>query len=283
MINSSEEEKQTGILIESIKNFGGKNNSAPVIVIISDSTKTKGKSLEGKAQEIINLKMDEKFRSFPFSDKVYACAQVEEMMANKTDWLVWLNPDVLVLAPPVEITADKNAWACLRPVHMQNVGSIADAPATDFWKKIYQVTELDTNKIWTVESYVDSKKIRGYFNSGCMAFNPSKGILRKWKNDYKKLLSDSANYAFLNSNRDFSFFCHQAVLSAVVMAKAGKDKVHAFPPSYGYPLQLQDFPEFINKKHSISDLVIVICGDYKNLGKIEITEPYKKWIDTHVK
>lgn len=283
MINSLEEEKRAEILINSIRAYGGNYSSMPVILVVSDSTQTQGSSLKGKVQEIITLKMNERFRQFPFSDKVYACAQVEEMVAGKTNWLVWINPDALMVAPPTAITANSNAWAALRPVHIQNIGDIAGAPISDYWKKIYEVAGLDTNKIWSVESYVDNKKLNGYFNSGCMAFNPSKGIFRTWKNDYEKLLLDSVNYAYYTSNPSYSFFCHQAVLSAVVMAKIDKEKINMLPPSFGYPLHLQQQENFNNKIRYFSEMVIVLEQNYLKANQIDIQEPFRSWIDANVK
>jgi hypothetical protein len=282
MINSPYEEQTADILIKSIRAYGGVYSSAPIILVISDSTKVQGKSLMNEVEKIVNLKIDEKLRQFPFTDKVYACAEVEELVADKTNWLVWLNPDILILAPPTAITANNDAWASLRPVHIQNIGCDADAPIPEYWQKIYRAAGLDTNEIWAVNSLVDNKKIRGYFNSGFMAFNPAKGILREWKNDYLKLLADPADYTYFTSNKNYAIFCHQAVLSAVVMTKAGKSQVNILPASYGYPLGLQNQPGFINKINSASDLVSVITAGYNNLKEIKISEPLKSWLKANI-
>ena len=283
MINSPEEEKQADVFISSVRSFGGQYSNAPIILVVADSTKTRGTLLAGKVQKTVIVDINEKLRTFPFSDKVYACAQVEELVADTADWLVWANPDIIELVPPIEITTDTSAWAALRPVHVQNVGCPAEDSIPEFWKTIYDVSGLQTGKIWTVESLVDKKKIRGYFNSGCMAFDPSRGILRAWKDAFEKLLTDSIRYAFYSSSDPYAVFCHQAVLSAVVMAKIDKKNITILPLPYGYPLGFQEDPNFIDKVHSLSDLVMVITGGYNNLEKIEITEPYKSWLETHVK
>ncbi|HTZ21655.1 MAG TPA: hypothetical protein VMC06_12305 [Opitutaceae bacterium] len=289
MIASPQEEKSAAVLVKSIRAFGGDYSSAPVVLVLADPTAADGRSLAASVQETVVLKMNEKFRTFPFSDKVYACAQVEALVADKTDWLVWLNPDCLVVAPPGAIAADRQAWAALRPVHVQNigntrnVGSPVDAPIPEYWERIYRAAGLDPAQTWTVESLVDQQKMRGYFNSGCMAFVPAKGILRAWRDVYESLLSDPASFAFYTSNSPYSIFCHQAVLSAVVMAKAGKSRVNNLAPAYGYPLGLQDFPGFTNRIGALSDLVIVISGTQDNFRKIRVVEPLRSWIDANVK
>ena len=181
------------------------------------------------------------------------------------------------------VPADPETWAALRPVHLQNVGAPPEAPIPEFWQRIYQAAGLDPANAWTVESFVDRRKVRAYFNSGCMAFAPQRGILRAWRDVYEQLLGDPANHAFYTASEANAIFCHQAVLSAVVAAKAGRERVNLLPPSYGYPLPLQDQPGFTNRMTSLSDMVIVIGGTADNLRNIEITEPYKRWIEINVR
>jgi len=155
MIDSPEQEQQANVLIKSINTFGRCNSPAPIVIVLADTIRTKGESLKGRIMEIVKLEMNESLRRFPFSDKVYACAQVEKIMENRAEWLVWLNPDALMVAPPIEIMTDKNAWASLRPVHIKNVGLSCTEPVTDYWKIIYQQSKVDTNSVWCVESFVD--------------------------------------------------------------------------------------------------------------------------------
>ena len=108
MINSPEQEQQANVLIKSIYTFGGCKSPAPVVIVLADTLRTKGESLKGIVMEIVKLKMNESLRGFPFSDKVFACAQIEKIMENRTEWLVWLNPDALMVAPPLEIMTDRN-------------------------------------------------------------------------------------------------------------------------------------------------------------------------------
>ncbi len=282
MIATPQEEKEAGVLVDSLRTFGGEYAQSPVVLVLSDPAKADGRSLAGKVQQTVVLKMDELLRAFPFSDKVYACAQVEELVAQKTDWLVWLNPDCLILAEPRALAADAATWAALRPVHIQNIGAPVDAPVPEYWQRIYAAAGVDAAKAWAVESYVDRQSIRAYFNSGCMAFAPDKGILRAWRDVYEKLLADPASRAFYTSDRSYAIFCHQAVLSAVVVAMAGRERVNLLPPSYGYPLPLQDQAGFANRMTSLWDIVIAIGGTPESLRKIEITHLYQRWIETNV-
>jgi hypothetical protein len=279
MIDSQMQEKQALTLVKSIRKFGGEYSTSPVIIVLSDTSRTKGITLRNNADIILNLEMDEKLRNFPFSDKVYACALVEKLVTGKSDWLVWLNPDALVVAPPGEIVADQNAWASLRPVHIKNVGIGCTESIPEYWKKIYVQTNIDTNALWLIESFVDNKLLRPYFNSGCMAFRPEKEILTEWKRTYEALLHDERLYNYYSADQYGSFFFHQAVLSAVIISKAGKNQINILPPSYGYPLTLQSRDDFIRKIKSVEEMKIILCEDYKNLQYLSMGEQYYSWIE----
>jgi hypothetical protein len=281
MIDNPEQERQADILIRSIRTFGGVYAASPVFAVVSDPGNLQVNELQGKADTLIMLDMNEELRNFPFSDKVFACAQVEKLVAGKADWLVWLNPDALMVSSPVEILAGKEAWASLRPVHIKNIGIGCTEPVTEYWKKIFVHTGVDTNALWPVESYVDSKMLKPYFNSGCMAFRPEKGILSEWKLCYERMLSDSALYTYFQQDQNGAIFFHQAVLSAVIVSKAGKERINMLPPSYGYPLSQQYRDDFIRKMSSITDMKIVLCEQYRNLLQLTMDEPYSSWVRTY--
>ncbi len=283
MIASPREEQEAAALVNSLRTFGGRYRLAPVILVLADPAKADGRSLAADVQATVRLQMSDRLRRFPFADKVYACAQVEELVASRTDWLVWLNPDALVLAPPDAIAADPDAWAALRPVHVRNVGAPASAPVPEYWKRIYQAAALDPEDVWPVESLVDHQKVRAYFNSGCMAFAPDKGILRAWKAVFEKLLSDPANVAFYSADGSYSIFCHQAVLSAVVVARAGGSRVIMLPAAYGYPLGFENQPGFTNQLPSLGEAVIVLNGTRDGLRGIKVAESQRTWIAANVR
>jgi len=279
MINSEEQEHQAEFLISSIRRFGGIYSAMPVIVVNSDPARFTCSSLVNKANLIVNLEMPESLRVFPFADKVYACAQVEKMVAGKTDWLLWINPDGLMVAPPVEIFSDTGAWASLRPVHIQNVGIGQSQAIPEYWKKIYAMTDVDTNSLWLIESFVDNKQLKPYYNSGCMAFRPEKGILSQWKSAFETMLNNKAIYSTYSNDQYGSFFFHQAVLSAIIISKAGKERINILPPSYGYPLSLQNRQDFLQKMHYIDEMKVILCEDYQNLQYLIIGETYSSCLE----
>lgn len=283
MVASPYQEYQASVLIKSIRDFGGDYGRSPILVILADTTQTRGKHLEGMADKIVVLNMNENLRSFPFSDKVYACAQAEQMLAKTCRWLVWLNPDGLMTSPIKEMFSNGTAWASLRPVHIQNVGNAFSDTISMYWKKIYTAVGIEPEMLWKITSYVDNIDLKPYYNSGCMAFDPSKGMLTKWKNVYEEMLSDSGNYNYYTSVSYNSFFFHQAVLSAVIIKNAGQKHLNILPPSYGYPLSQQKREDFVNKIHSLNDMKLVLCENYNYLQWLKIEEPLYSWLKNNIK
>lgn len=283
MVGSPEEERQAEILIKSIREYGGEYSSEPVVLVCSQPSFSPGKNIAKKVQKIINLEMDDSLRKFPFSDKVFACAQVEGMVDNLTDWLMWLNPDALMFSPPGKIPADSGKWVSIRPVHVKNIGSPCNSPINRYWQNIYIKTGVDTTRLWPVESFVDDQMLRPYYNSGCMAFRPEKRILRTWKEVYASMLRDKSTYAFYSSDDYSSIFFHQAVLSSVIISRAGKERINILPPSYSYPLVLQNNVSPGHRIDSVPGISIVLCGGYENLGLLRIAEPFKSWVVSNVK
>ncbi|RPJ85186.1 MAG: hypothetical protein EHM13_01865, partial [Acidobacteria bacterium] len=160
------------------------------------------------------------------------------MEENQAEWLVWLNPEMLVLAEPSELAGPLDAGAQLRPVHHRNVGSLAAEPIDEFWQGVYKVAGVDASQVWTVESFVDRQTIRAYYNSGFMAYRPSKGVFRAWKASFESLLADPALLARVCPDDQHKFFVHQAILSAVTVGRLKEDQIKILPPAYGYPLLL---------------------------------------------
>jgi hypothetical protein len=58
----------------------------PIHVLVANPKVASGQSLAAKGAQVRTLEMDDRFRSFPFAVKVYACAQIAELLAGRADW-----------------------------------------------------------------------------------------------------------------------------------------------------------------------------------------------------
>ena len=286
MVGSSQQEHDAEMLVDSMRDFGGAYGKCPIFVVQTDTERLACRGLAARGAQLVPLKMNEKYRSYPFADKVFACAQIEKMVAGDIETLVWMNPECLVLQPPVELELTSLQAAAVRPVHIKNVGSSANELTNPYWSTVFKACGLDPDEILTVESFVDGQKIRAYFNSGTMSIRPDKGILQVWCSDFEKLLEDKAFQETIADDRLHRLFLHQVVFSAVLVSKLQPSEIKMLPPEYGYPLHLHAKLPVERRARAINDLVTIIYEDYFHQHDwdqgITVREPVKSWLKSRL-
>jgi len=286
MVGSAQQEHDAEMLVDSMRDFGGAYGKCPIYVVQTNPERLACKGLAARGARLVPLKMSEEYRSYPFADKVFACAQAEKMVAGEIEALVWMNPECLVLQPPVELELASSQVAAVRPVHIKNVGSAANESMNPYWSTVFRACDLDPEKVLTVESFVDGQKIRAYFNSGTMSIRPDKGVLQTWCSDFEELLGDKAFQETIADDRLHRLFLHQAVFSAVLMSKLQPSEIKMLPPEYGYPLHLHDKLPAKRRARAINDLVTIIYEDYFHQNDwdqgIAMGEPLKSWLKSRL-
>ena len=232
---------------------------------------------------LIMLDIPDNLRQYYYGDKVYACARAEELFPDR-DTLIWIDPGCLVVNPPVEYLLSRKNDCAVRPVHIKNVGLLADEPLDVFWEKIYEVIGVgDTNR--TVETFVGKKLIRAYYNSHAFSVNPAAGLLRKWLEYFEQLANDASYQNIACQDEWHKIFLHQAVLSVLIAGECDKHRVKLLPPEYNYPYNLQGKVPKERKEKSLNDLVTVA---YENrslepdtIDDIDIEEPLRHWLTAY--
>ena len=147
LVTSPIQEKQANILIKSIREFGGNYAGSPVYIFVSDTVNSPCRSLDGQNITLIPLDLNATLPQYPFLEKVLACAKAEDLLKGKTENLVWIDSDALVLNEPDEFCLGKDKKIAIRPVNLRNnVGLLADEPANIYWQKIYGCTGLKADK-----------------------------------------------------------------------------------------------------------------------------------------
>jgi hypothetical protein len=277
VISSQVVAQQVKLLIESLRRFRSRFGEYPVWLFCTDMKFSEGIS-ESDTLKLFHLKMDLPLRNYPLAEKVFASAQAEEMAASSgVQTLIWLNPDCLIFNPPALFVLLDRYDAAFRPVHICNVGSLANAPIDGYWQRVYEVVKV--NQVpYTIESYVDGQTIRPYFNTHCFAINPAKGILQAWQAYFLTLLSDKEFQDDYCQDEFHQIFLHQVVLSALVMKSIEKDRLLILPPEYSYPLHLQDKIPAAKRTQSLNLLVCMVYEDTTLLDVIDIHEPILSWL-----
>lgn len=78
-VGTPAQEKEASLLLDSIQAYGGPFRTVPIYVVVTESLWTSAASLSNRVTRLVKLDMEPKHQSFPFADKVYACAQVEAL------------------------------------------------------------------------------------------------------------------------------------------------------------------------------------------------------------
>jgi hypothetical protein len=280
-VGSSRQLPRAKLLIASIRAYGGDLAACPVWVMELDPVGVPCGDLAGGGVRVFPVSVADSLGGYLFAGKVTACARAEELASGTVGSLVWLIPECLILRPPVLMKLRDGLSAAVRPVHIRNIGLPAGSEPDVFWKGIFDVVG-EPSASWTVESFVESERIRPYFNSAAFSVHPAAGLMRRWLELFEVLVHDAAFQTIACGDEWHRVFLHQAILSALIATSVDRTRVRELPPDYGYPYNLHDSVPEERRAAALDDLV---CAIYEHrsvnpasVTDIEIREPLRSWL-----
>ena len=278
-VDHPEKLTKVNLLIESIRTFGGHLSESYIWIFLDDRWMDSCPGLKGNGTKAIPFTISEKISEYPFAGKVAACARAEELTENLYKSIVWMAPDCLVVDSPALFDLDDRADAALRPVHVRNVGSLAAEPPDGYWKGIFKAAGI-TDIEETVESFVDCRTLRAYYNTHAFAVNPSAGLMSEWQNLFAKLVSNRKFQKKQCADETHRIFLHQATFSTILASGAIRKRM--LPEGYCYPYNLQDMIPEDRKAETLNELA---CIAYENrplnpdaMTDIVVEEPLRTWL-----
>ena len=277
MFRSAEGERLARVVIDSLRAFGGPLRGCRVWAFVLDLDRAPHALPGMEAIQRFPLVVNEKYRAYPFADKVQAYAKAEEMAGEEIRSLVWLSLDCLVVNPPLLFDLGASHDAAFRPVHHRNVGSPAREPLDDFWQGVYRALGIGDTP-YTVESFVDSQVLRPYFNTHCFAINPARGLGRAWWQCFKAMVADETFQAGPCRDELHQVFLHQAILSTLVAKLLDWERIRLLPPEYNYPLNLLPQMPPDRRAPALNGLVNAVYEDAFPWNEIEVLEPLRSWL-----
>jgi hypothetical protein len=281
LVRTTGERSRARLLIDSIRSFGGVLAPCPIWLFEADPQRAPCGSLEDTNVHVLSLSVPDTVRHYYFSDKVFACARAEEMASPSMQSLIWIDPACLVIRPPVLYGLGRTFDAAVRPVHIKNVGLLADQPLDSFWRKICETVGVHDIRS-TVDTFLDGQRIRSYFNSHAFAINPSRGLLRRWLECFETLVRDEEYQKDACHDEREQVFLHQAVWSALLVAEFDRKRVRQLPPDYNYPYNLHQSVPVERRAAVLNDLVSIAYEnrslDPKQVDDIEIRDPLRSWL-----
>ncbi|MGF1587857.1 MAG: hypothetical protein ACFCU7_01185 [Pleurocapsa sp.] len=226
-------EKQSAILAESIRQFGGKLKDTPIYSFhprrgspIADETIKQFESLRVNHQQVV---LNVKYHDYYLANKPLVCAYAEQNI--EAEILVFLDSDKCFFAEPQEFWLPDNYNVGLRIEYGRGIGSTGKQDIQDdYWQQLYQTFGVKDERF--VCTPIGNKRIRAYWNSGMIAVRRSAGIFTAWKNNFEKVMELQI------TPKQGDYMIEQSVLSATVCAM--EEEVFTFSSGYSYPLPLHN-------------------------------------------
>lgn len=279
-----DQEKKAEVLIKSLRAFGGDYGPVPVYVVLGDPHRLPCPRLRREGVHLVATDAPEIGLRYPLAVKAFAAAQIERLTDGRIDTLAWFDPETMVVGSLEDLDLGRRYDAAVKPVFKLNTIGLAAGEQPDaFWNPIYQATGLDPGKVPIVKTIVEDAPIKAYFNCEIFSVRPRAGIFREWAARLEPLLTDADYQRAACPDFLHRLFLHQAVLSAVIIAKTPIPRRAELPDSCGYPLNLHhDLPQ--DRKASalngLSGVILENIWDTRPdwMTWLEIREPLRSWL-----
>jgi len=251
-------------LAESIRTFGGKYSDARIWAFYSPDIELDDSLLVRKLEDFgVELKpytIPEGTAGFYYAGKPYAAAEAEAMAAeDSANILVWVDPDTIFLMEPDAFNLPTDISLAYRTVMHNRAGSLYGQPPDILWQRIYELTSVTDDMLFPMTTQADVQKIRAYFHCGILVLRPQKGILRRWADDFSKLILDSIIVEQCRADVDKRVFLHQNALTGAVLNILGRDEMFELSDRYNYPLLFEKNYEASRPFNDLTDVVSMRC------------------------
>lgn len=222
-------EKQSILLVKSIRTFGGSLKDIPIYSFqprkganINKQTLNFFDSHGVSHQKIL---LNQKYPLYGVANKPFVCAYAEETI--DADTLVFLDSDQCFFSAPTELLLPEQYDVAVRPEDFNLIGSKGENDKNEeYWRTLYDICQVK-NELF-VTTTVDNQKIRAYWNSGMVAVKRNKRIFTTWRNNFVQVMEQK-----IQPERGL-FFVEQSVLSATICSTT--DAILTLPINYNYPL-----------------------------------------------
>ncbi|MCJ7694666.1 MAG: hypothetical protein MUO40_04490 [Anaerolineaceae bacterium] len=279
----------TLMMISSIRKFAGSLADNTIWVLaprrswdFSDGDIAKFMDLKAR---IIPFDIENELLEFPFGNKVQAAAFAEELAAEQTNLLIWLDCDTLVLNDLQDFSLPPNKVLGYRPVHHKLIGVLWDDIMDPFWTQVYQECGTPLSKDFAMMTHI-GEKIRPYFNAGTFVIRPEKKLLSQWQQVFQKCFRLPKFQEFYEKDDRYATFMHQAIFSGILLNALNQAELLELNHKINYPLHLhQSIPLNLRPK-TINELITVrhenIIGNPVWRKGLPILEPLLSWLNSQL-
>jgi hypothetical protein len=183
-------ENQALLLCHSIREFAGGFADAEIHAYSPRPANQPARATIDRLKELGAIHHDEplnrEFANYAIGNKIFVSAAAERSLAAET--LVFLDSDTFFTQEPALFRLPPDIDAAARPVDKQNLGSTGAGDQNDsYWQRMYSICQVKEDHF--VETTVDKKKIRAYFNAGLIVVRRSAGLFARWEQNFLALVA----------------------------------------------------------------------------------------------
>lgn len=238
------DDRGTLLLANSLLKWGGAFSDSSIRILIPESgpdlSSQVRKELGSLGAEIVPFGLPQDALKFPYAAKVFAAARAEELADGETACLAWLDPDTLVIHPPVAFSLPQGIDLGYRPVMLKNISSLIGEPPDPFWKLLFEACGTPDERLFPMTTTVDNVQIRPNFNAGLLVVRPETGLLRGWCRHFEALYRNPVFETFFQKSVLYKIFLHQSVLAASLLAGLEHQKMLDIGTGYNEPVFLNE-------------------------------------------
>jgi hypothetical protein len=277
--------RQTVLLAESLRAFGGSLAQAPLTILTPASGTPLSQEFKIKAAEsnaeLVAIEIEEAALKFPLGFLPFAAVEAEKLASGRTEQLAWVLPDTLFISPPESFVLPTGKQLAYRPVHHSNIGSEFEWKLNPYWSQVYRHCHVPDERVFPMTTCTRDKLLRPYINAGMLVTRPENGFMQAWMESFSSAYQHE-DFLPLVENRRHAIFLHQAILSAVMMNRYTQTDLQELPEEVNYPLHLHnEYPP----EHRPASLNRLITCRYesikvlrKGLDKINVEPPLDTWL-----
>ena len=263
---SNEQLRHVCLLVESIREFGGRFADALVLIYLPREFEQRDADLVEKLQAasatIRECSIPEHCAWFYYAGKTFAAGLAEAEAADTADILVWLDEDTIILTEPEDLLLSADIGFAYRPVMHNRSGSLYREPPSPFWAQIYETLAVDPESLFPMTTPADRQQIRAYFNAGLLVVRPELGILRGWGDSFAGLCQDPVLLRMCQEDVEKRIFLHQTALVGAAFTQLGKERMTELSERYNYPIFFKQQFGAVEEFDDISNIVTLRYDTY---------------------
>jgi len=265
-VETPEEIVWAGVLVESLRTFGGRLKDAPIWVYASEEFRAAESAslarLASLGADVRIGRADDRAIWYPLARKVFAAAQAEAEAAGKVGILARLDPDTIFLDEPEEFILPGGKDLGYRPVFHRTISPLYDEPLDAYWARAYELMGIQASEVFPVVTPADGDTIRAYFQAGCVVVRPERGTLRKWEAMLSLLAADPEIKEICGTDPRKRLFTFQVALAGAILKGLPRSALYAFSDRINYPIF---FKELFGAKRDFHDLSGAVTVRYEQL------------------